>query len=254
MNSVGEKKFYVLLCEFLNKVKQKMATRKKTKKQQEETLVDITEVRAQAQGWFEQNQTMILSVVAAIVIIVGGLFAYKNLYQIPRNIEAQEQMFQAEFMFGKDSFQLALNNPGGGFDGFLGIIDKYGSTKAGNMAKYYAGICYLNLGDMDKAIEHLNSFSAKGGLMPIMKNGTLGDAYADKDQMDKALSYYEKAIKAGDDQFLTPYYLKKAGVLSEMQGDYKSSLKAFQAIKDKYPNSSDGQNIDKYIARVNARL
>ena len=231
-----------------------MATRKKTKKQQEETLVDITEVRAQAQGWFEKNQTMILGVVAAVVIIVGGLFAYRNLYQIPRNIEAQEQMHQAEFMFQKDSFQSALNNPGGGYDGFLAIIDKYGSTKAGNMAKYYAGVSYLNLGELDNAIEHLNSFSAKGSLMPIMKNGTLGDAYADKDEMDKALSFYEKAIKAGDDQFLTPYYLKKAGVLSELQGDLDASLKAFQAIKEKYPNSSDGQNIDKYIARVNAKM
>jgi len=230
-----------------------MATRKKSKRQEEETLVDITEVKAQAENWFEENQTKIISIIGAVIVVVGGIFAYRNFYQIPRNLEAQEQMFQAEFMFQKDSFRSALENPGGGYDGFLTIIDKYGSSKAGNMAKYYAGVSYLNLGEFDNAIEHLNSFSAKGNLMPIMKNGTLGDAYAEKQDFKKAVSFYEKAVSAGDDEFLTPYFLKKAGLLHEEQGDYKAALKAYQSIKDKYPNSTDGTSIDKYIARAAAR-
>ena len=31
--------------------------------------------------------------------------------------------------------------------GFIQILDQYGSTKSGNLAKYYLGICYLKTGD-----------------------------------------------------------------------------------------------------------
>ena len=230
-----------------------MATRKKSKKELEETLVDITEVKAKAENWFEENQKVILGVVTAIVVVVGGVFAYRNLYQIPRNNEALEAMYQAEFRFQQDSFRLALENPGNGADGFLAIIDQYGSTKAGNMAKYYAGISFLNLAQYDDAIKYLNDFSAKGNLLPIMKNGALGDAYAEKNELDKAISFYSKASKAGDDAFLTPYYLKKLGLLSERQGKFKESLAAYETISQKYPNSNDGQSIEKYIARVSAK-
>ncbi len=228
--------------------------RKKTNKQAEETLVDITEVKEKAEGFVEQNRNIIIGAAAAIVLIVGGFFFYNNLYKIPRNNEAMEKMFQAEFMFQKDSFQLALNNPGNEGLGFLQIIDQYGSTKAGNLAKYYAGVCYLNMSDYDNAIKYLKTYKPKGHLKPIVTNGAIGDAYAQKEDFAKALSYYERAVKAGDDSFLTPHYLKKLAILNEQQGDLKAALKAFQTIKDNYPKSSDGQTVERYIARVEAKM
>lgn len=232
-----------------------MATRrKKTKKQIDETLVDITEVKEKAEGFLEQNRNLIIGAVSALVLIVGGFFFYNNFYMIPRNQEAQEKMFQAEMMFQKDSFNLALNSPGDEGMGFLQIIDKYGSTKAGNLAEYYAGVCYLNTGDLDNAIKHLKAYSPKGHLKPIVTNGALGDAYAQKEDYNNAISYYNRAIKAGDDNFLTPHYLKKVAILNEQQGDLKAALKAYETIKEKYPKSSDGQTIDRYIARVEAKM
>lgn len=50
--------------------------------------------------------------------------------------------------------------------------------------------------------------------------------------------------------FLTPVYLKKIGVLKEQQGDKAGALKAYTEIKENYPNSPDGSNIDRFIIRV----
>ncbi|MCB9082070.1 MAG: tetratricopeptide repeat protein [Lewinellaceae bacterium] len=225
-----------------------MAQKKKNPKQAEEVLVDIVEVRDQAQDFYSRYHTYILGGVIALVLVVGGYLAYNLLYKTPRQKEAVEQMAQAQKQFERDSFALALDNPGGGFAGFLGIIENYGGTEAANLANYYAGISYLHLGRFEAAISYLDDFSADGEVMPIMKAGALGDANAELNNLDKALSFYQKAVKLGDDDLLTPYYLKKVGMLQQRNGKTDEALKAFQRIKTDYPKSYEATEVDKYIA------
>lgn len=230
-----------------------MARRKKTNKKAEETLVDIIEVRDQAQNFFERNQNLVLGVLAGLVILVGGYFAYNNFFKAPRAEEAIDQMTQAQYQFERDSFALALTNPGGGAMGFLDIIDSYGNTPSGNVAKYYAGICYLNIGEYDAAISFLKEYSPDGNITPIMRNGALGDAYSELSEYDDAISYYKKAVNAGDNEMLTAYYLHKLGLLHERNGRFAEAKEAYQRIKEEFPTSNQGREIDKYIARVDGR-
>ncbi len=225
--------------------------KKKQKRQEEETLVDIVEARDQATDFFEKNQNYILGGLLLAVLIFGGLFAYNNFYKKPKQQEAVKEMFQAERQFERDSFALALTNPGGGNPGFLDIIDQYGGTPAANIANYYAGISYLNLGKFDAAIEYLSDYSPAGNVTPAMKYGALGDAYSEKEDFDTALSNYKKAASASDNDLLTPYYLKKVGLLNEKMGNTSEASSYYKQIKEKYPDSPDGRDIDKYIARVN---
>jgi tetratricopeptide (TPR) repeat protein len=225
-----------------------MTTRKS--KKTDETLVDIVQVKAQAEDFFERNQIAVLGVFGAIVLLIGGFFLYQNMYQKPRNEKAVAQMFQAEFQFERDSFALALDNPGGGYDGFLDIIDKYSGTEAANIANYYSGICYLQLGRFEAAIDFLNDFDPAGEVTPIMKHGALGDAYSELEDWKNATNHYQKATEVEDNEYLTPYYLKKLGLLYERQGDHAKALEAFEKIKKSYPNTTASQGIDKYIARA----
>lgn len=229
-----------------------MARRRKDKKK-EETLVDIVEARESAVDWLERNQNLVLGVVIGLVVIIGGWFAYKNMYQIPRNIDAKEQMFQAQFQFERDSFALALENPGAGYPGFLGIINQYSGTNAANLAHYYAGVSYLNLGRYQDAVDHLRKFSSTDELTAIMKHGTLGDAYAELGDMDNAISHYRRAVRAGDNSFLTPYYMNKHGLALINQGKADEAIEVFKNIKRDYPNSSESNSADKYIAMAKAK-
>lgn len=229
-----------------------MAKRKKnTKKQNEEVLIDITEVTGQAEDFFERNQQSILIAVAAFALIVGGYFAYQNLYKKPRQKEAVEQMAQAEFQFERDSFGLALANPGAGYPGFADIVKNYSGTDAANAALYYAGISCLNRGEFDAAISYLEDFSADGELLPTMKKGALGDAWSEKGELDKALGLYKDAVSASDNELLTPYYLKKLALLSEKQGKKEDAINAWKRIKADYPNSNEAREADQFIAYLN---
>ena len=81
----------------------------------------------------------------------------------------------------------------------------------------------------------------------------MGDAYAEKNDFSNALSSYKKAANAGDNEVLAAYYLKKVGLLHEKQGQHAEAKSAFEKIKNSYPASQEGTDIDKYIARVGAK-
>lgn len=230
-----------------------MARRIKNQKKSEETLVDIIEVRNQAQDFLEANQKWVYGILGGVLLIIGGVWAYKNLYQKPRQAEAVEQMFQAQMQFERDSFALALTNPGGGYSGLLDIIDNYKGTKASNLANYYAGICYLHLGQYEAAADYLKAFKPEGKIGPIMKYGALADALSELNQLDDALSTYKKAVDAGTNDAITPYYLKKYGMLSEKLGKYGQAKEAYERIKRDFPSSPVATDIEKYIIRAGAR-
>jgi len=218
------------------------------KQQDEETLIDLVETKQSMDSFVEKNKFLIIGLVAAVLLSVVGFLAYKMFYQAPREKDAQDQIFQAEIQFQRDSFNLALNNPGGGYEGFLEIIDNYSGTQAANIAKYYAGVSYLNLGQYENAVSYLNQYKESGNITPTMKYGVLGDAYSELNQMDKALNNYKKAAYKGDNEILNPYYLKKLGLLYRRNGDMDKANKAFQDIMDNYSKSAEAAEVEKYIS------
>lgn len=224
---------------------------KRRNKKQEDTLVDLGEKTEQAQDFYSQNQNLILGGLLAAVLLFGGFYAYNNFYKKPRIAEAILEMAQAERMFERDSFALALSNPGGGALGFIDIASNYSGTSTGNLANYYAGVSYLQLGDFAAAKSYLDDYSPDGSVLPVTYYGVLGDTHAELGDLGKAESNYKKAISQGSNEFLVAYYMKKLGLLYEHQGKPAEAKATFENLRSKYPNSPEGQDIDKYISRVN---
>jgi tetratricopeptide (TPR) repeat protein len=229
-----------------------MAKRKK-KNDSTETLVDLVEARDQAQDFFERNQNYILGGLAAIVVVIGGVFFYNNLYIKPKQKEALGQMWKAEEQFFKDSFALALTNPGGGYPGFVDFEKQFSGVRSNNAANYYAGISYLNTGQYEAAISYLKDVKAKGNILPAMKNGALGDAYSELGNYDQALSYYRKAAADKKNEAITPVYLLRLGMLNEKLGKYGDARKAYERLKNEFPQALVAKDAEKYLVRIEGK-
>jgi tetratricopeptide (TPR) repeat protein len=228
-----------------------MARRKRNQKKADETLVDLVEARESAQSFYETNQNLIFGILIAVVVGIGGFLAYQNFVVKPKEEKAVAQMWKAENQFARDSFAMALTNPGGGFDGLKTIVDEYGNTDPGNAANYYAGVSYLHLGQFEAAISYLKDVKADGDIMPIMKNGTLGDAYSETGDLDKALSYYKKAVKAAENnEALAPVYLIRYGMLSEKLEKYDEARTAYETLLKKYSTSTLTREAEKFLIRL----
>ena len=225
----------------------------KKKDNTEDRIVAVEEALSKTEQFIERNQRIITYVIGALIVVTLLVFGYRKFVSLPKEKAAQKAMYMPELYFEQDSLQLALNGAGESM-GFLGVIDDYGSTSSGNLARYYAGICYLNLGDYEEAISHLKKFSGDDLIVPGMALGAIGDAYAQLGDMDESVSYYLKAANKNQNDFTSPTFLLKAGWAYETMKDYGKALEMFEKIKTEFPKSREARDIDKYIARAKANL
>jgi len=222
---------------------------KKKKDLADERIEGFEDVLSRTEQYIEDNQKSLTLIVLAITVIIVGFTLYKRYVVAPKEKEASSQMFVAEDYFEKDSFNLALQGDGNNM-GFLDIIDEYGITKSANLSNYYAGICYLHLGDYEEAIQYLKKFDADDQTIQSVATGAIGDALLETGKQKEALSMYLKAAQKKKNQFVAPIYYLKAGALYEEMEDYKKALQIYKTIQKVYPKSSEAKDIDKYIARV----
>jgi tetratricopeptide (TPR) repeat protein len=221
---------------------------KKKKDENPQTISNVEETLSRTEHYLEQNYKPLLIALGVIVGLVALIWVGK-LYLNNRNKEAQSQMYQAERYLEQDSIKLALNGDGN-YLGFLDIAKDYKFTKAGNLAKYSAGICYLHLGNFQDAIDQLEKYSKKDKLIASLAMGATGDAYVELGDVNKGISKYIEAADYADNSFNTPLFLMKAAELYELQSNYTDALKLYERIQKDYPESTEGSSIEKYMARV----
>ncbi len=223
------------------------------KKTTEETPVQEQGTYLSVEDFFMKNRNIIVGSLAVIVIGIGGYFGYKKLYMEPRVADAQNTISGAQNYFMKDSIDLALNGDGSSM-GFLGIIDQYGNTPTGNLAHYYAGVCYMKNNDIDNAIKQLESYKPGTDEIAGKTYELLGHLYADKKEYKKAIDLYIKAGESANNNLQSPSYYKFAGDLMAEENDIKGALEMYRKIKQLYPLSPEGMNIDSDISYAETKL
>jgi tetratricopeptide (TPR) repeat protein len=221
---------------------------KKIKQESPQSLKNVEETLSKTEQFLENNYKPLLIVLGIIVGLVA-LFWLGRMYLTNRNNEAQSQMYQAERYLETDSLNLALNGDGN-YLGFIDISKEYKFTNAGNLALYSAGICYLRLGQYEEAIEYLNKYSKKDKVLGSLAIGATGDAYVELGDTKEGIAKYMEAAEFAGNSFNTPLFLMKAAELHELEGRYDEALKLYLRIQNEYPESTEGQSIEKYIARV----
>jgi tetratricopeptide (TPR) repeat protein len=221
---------------------------KNKKDENPQTISNVEETLSRTEKYLEDNYKPLLIVLGAIVAIVAFVWLGK-IYLNNRNNEAQSQMFMAERYLEMDSLKLALNGDGN-YLGFLDIADNYKMTKAGNLATYSAGICYLNLGNYNEAIKYLEKYKKKDKVIASIAIGATGDAYVELGDLEKGASKYVEAADYAENSFNTPLYLMKAANIYEMEKKLDQALSLYERIQNEFPESTEGSTVDKYIARV----
>ncbi len=224
-----------------------------------EVFRSLDEGASKTEAWVEKNQKAIIGVIAVVAVCVLGYFAYHQYVQKPKEIRAMNEMFQAQNYWeqaltapAKDSlYNLSLQGGDGKF-GFLDIIDNYGGTDAANLAHYYAGMAYLNLNKYQEAIAQLDKFSSKDDILAPLAKGGIGDAFAQLNQNEEALKYYEEAANMRTNDFTSPRFLLKAGIAAMALNQNDKALKHFEKIKNDYSKSPEATKAEIYIGRAQA--
>lgn len=204
--------------------------------------------------WFTLNQTKVFYGIGVLALAVVGYLGYQNFVMEPKEDEAANEIFQARQYYADavngvspDSlFNLALNG-GEGKLGLLGLIEQYPRTDVANESHYLAGTAYLNLGKYKEAIQYLEKYNAKDLFTKSMSLGAIGDAFTELNQYEDAFDFYKRAAQHTTNDFTTPRYAYKAGLMALELGKKNEALKFFTDIKENYKTSIEAANIDVYL-------
>lgn len=230
----------------------------KDKKQENKDILETPEALQEkvmgVEHWIESNPKIVFSVVGALLLVVGGYFGYRY-YIGMQNDQAQQEMFQAVRYFEKyidtvnDSLNIAMKGDGNNL-GFEDIIKEFGSTKAGNLANFYAGVISLKQGKFKLGRLYLEDFSSSDLLVQARAYSLIGDSYMEEKDYTQAASYYNKAANYNANKYFSPSYLMKEALAYEKLNQNDKAIKVYQKIIDEYWESNEFQNARKYKARL----
>ena len=207
-------------------------------------------VIAKAKDFWTKYQKPVMIAAIAVIVLIGGYYGYNKYFQQPKEEKALDAIFKAEEYYRMDSLQKALLGDGLNL-GFVKVIEKYGGTKMGNLAKFYAGDCYLRTGDYTKAVKYLEDFSTSQKLVQARAYKLTGDAYSELGKNDEAISSYKKAAyHFTEDNQGSAEYLFYAAALSEKTGKSKEAIELYKDLKDKFPGTSQANEADKFLAKL----
>ncbi|WP_341654724.1 tetratricopeptide repeat protein [Blattabacterium cuenoti] len=191
-----------------------------------------------------------------IIILCFTYFFLKKFFLYPSEEKAMKELSYAQQYLYQGDIDKALNKKRMkvNYLGFLGIASKYFFTKAGNISKFYAGICYYKLGDYKESIKMMKSFSAKDEILSSIKYGIIGDAFIQIKNKKEALKNYVIAANVRENEITTPLYYYKAALLNFYMKKYENSKYFFKKIEKKYPSFLYKENVEKYIMFIENKL
>lgn len=211
--------------------------------------LELEEAITKSEAFVLKYKKQLIGGISAVILLIAGILCYQNYYAQPREDKASAAMAKAEENFRNNEYELALNG-NEGVAGFTQIMKDYSGTDAATIAKVYAGECYAQLGQYKEAVSMLEGFDKGDQMISPAILGTLGNCYAQLGQMEKAASTLMNAAKKADNITLSPVFLIQAGEIFESLGKKEDARKAYQQIKDKYFQSMQYSEVEKYLERV----
>ena len=206
--------------------------------------------------FFEKNGRKLSYIFIALLILAGIIYGYRALIMQPREVRAAEMIAGAQNRFdaATPDFALALEGDAEAA-GFLAVIDEYGSTASGNLAKHYAGICYLRMGQFENAAKYLAMYSPVDGIPGALVNaqnlGLQGDAAVELQKYAEAVKFYKAAVAAAENNLTAPLYLRKAALAEKAQGNKAAAVELLQSVIDNYGGTRDAHDAEKMLGEVN---
>ena len=210
----------------------------------------LAAAQTQGENFFEKNSKMVVVAIVVIFALAAAIFGYKKVIVEPRMTKAQEMLFEAQYQFESQNadFALALNG-NENTPGFAQVVEQYGNTPAGNLARMYAAACSLRLGELDQAQSYINAYKnvkgVPGEIINAMAAGIKGDIAVEKGDNAAAAKLFEQAAKVSENDFTTPMYLRKAALAYKAMGDEAKAEELMKVINEQYPASYDVRDAQK---------
>lgn len=202
----------------------------------------------QAQKFYEDNQSKILLAVGAIAIIIVAVFWYSSKVE-QENLTATTELARVIPLYEQGSYLEAIDGkPGTNIMGLIKIVDEFGGSDQGEVARIYLANAYYFTGKIDEALEEYDNYSGSNKLLSASAIAGKAACYEAKENFKEASNSYEKAANIDKYNPQNPDYLLSAGKNYIKAGDKENAEEVLKELKESYKNSQAAREADKYLS------
>jgi|AntRauMFilla1563_2_1112583.scaffolds.fasta_scaffold00474_6 tetratricopeptide (TPR) repeat protein len=202
-------------------------------------------------NYINNNRQIIAGAIIGIIVLIAAALGL-NYFNNQNEIKAQALLAKAELLFEADSFEAALNGDDINFVmGFEEINAEYGSTKAGNLAAYYAAVCAFELADYEKASIFINKFDVPDGILGVSPLNLKASVLEQNGNLDDAASTYVKAADWVMNDATTPFNLLEAAEAYIAAENNDMAIKVLNRIVKDFEQSAQAVTAKQLIGSLN---
>jgi TolA-binding protein len=222
--------------------------KKITKKELKEDALITSYVKATT--FYEENKKNISIGVTAFVVIVAAVFFYvKN--RSADDEKAATELARVYALYDGGQYQIAIDGvKERNVMGLKDIVNEYGGSHDGNLAKLYLGNCYYNTGKFSDALKQYEDFSSEGQLLSVSRYAGIGACYEALANSREAAEYFEKAATKYPTDVNAPENFNNAARNYAAAGQKEQALDLYKKIKKNYPATTYAREADRYIAKL----
>lgn len=193
--------------------------------------------------YYENNKNRVYTIALSVAVIIALVFFYFN-YKTRNNETAGVELTKVRIVYASGSFQQAINGDSLGMSkGLLYIVNNYGSSENGNIAKVMLANCYYYLRDFNNAEKYYNEYSGNNDIYKAASFAGLASVYEARNDYSNAAKYYMKASSTSKNVTNNDEYLFYAIKNFSLANDNETLKKTVKELKKDYPKS-------KYIGQI----
>jgi tetratricopeptide (TPR) repeat protein len=205
---------------------------------------------AKMRTYYEDNQKTIKPAVAVLVVACIAVIVYVN-NRNANNERALLELGKVFELYDQSQYQQAMDGiPERNIVGLRSIVDNYGSSPAGELARFYLANSYFQLGKYDEALAEFEDFSPTGPLLTISRFSGMAACYEAKGNYEDAAVYFEKAGVFDSKSADAAENLNNAARNYGLAGKKERALELYKKLKKDYPATSFGREADRFIAQL----
>lgn len=131
-------------------------------------------------------------------------------------------------------------------------IEEYEGYSGEQAAKYVLATCYMRNENYDKALALLEELDFSDTFLSSIVPGLKGDCNSDLGNYSEAYKQYAIAYNTNENDFTTPIYLWKAGLVAEKLNQFEEAAYCYQKLKDNYSGNDflRSKRLDFHLERA----
>jgi tetratricopeptide (TPR) repeat protein len=228
-----------------------LKTPEKTSRRQELRQNKLVELYGRLLLFYEEHRQVVYGMGIALLALILAVPGYVY-YQQQQEAQANELMGQILPVFERGNYDQALEGTGQQA-GLLTIADEYEGTDAGNLAAFYAGRALYEQGEYDRALNYFQQFDKGNNYIGASAYAAEAAIYESRGELERAAEAYEQAASQYPNKLTAPRYLLEAGQAFEDAGNFDDAERVYQKILEEYPEAQQASEVERYLARVQAR-